>query len=277
MEHQMREHLRQHKEAKKMPPGDFVKLLLTQKGWNAADVRSIIREPEVCKVHPDPTAAERIWVCERNVPPIGSWLLNYTAMEDQELTASEVAALVEWEEKEGQKSTNEHQRDTRCPCHQSIACAGPEDVWKGHVCTSDVRKFKSPLVRALLMKGHAFKLEKNEETLLQEIGIGLDGYITYKTKHAGDSSMYEPWKKAILTRVKEKLGKGESTLYPSGGMGRKEVAELQQHLVFLKEDRAPHVVVGMCKYRYMYERNRYPQGQTFDKVTESAESVMKRH
>ena len=107
MEHQMREHLRQHKEAKKMPPGDFVKLLLTHKGWNAADVRSIIREPEVCKVHPDPTAAERIWVCERNVPPIGSWLLNYTAMEDQELTVFELAAIVEWEEKEVQKLTNE--------------------------------------------------------------------------------------------------------------------------------------------------------------------------
>ena len=277
MEHQMREHLRQHKAAKKMPAGDFVKLLLTHKGWNAADVRNILREPEVCRVHPDPTAAERIWVCERNVPPIGSWLLNYTAMEDQDLTVGETAALVEWDDRERNRTTDEQWRDARCPCHASILCSGPEDVWKGHVCTSDVRKFKSPLVRALLLKGHAFKLENNEESLLQEIRIGLDGYITYKTKHTGDSSMYEPWKKAILTRVQEKLGKGECMLYPSGGMGRYEVAELQEHLVFPKEDRAPHVVVGMCKYRYMYERSRYLQGQTFEKVTEPLESIMKRH
>ena len=86
MERLMREELRQHKVLKKKPKGDFVKMLLTHKGWNATQVRNILREPAVCKSHPDPTAAERIWVCERNVPPIGAWLLNYTAMEDEDLT-----------------------------------------------------------------------------------------------------------------------------------------------------------------------------------------------
>ena len=79
----MREELRQFKAIKEKPRGDFVKLLITHEGWNAAEVRKVIRDPEVCRVHPHPTEAERIWVCERNVPPIGSWLLNYTAMEDQ--------------------------------------------------------------------------------------------------------------------------------------------------------------------------------------------------
>jgi hypothetical protein len=68
--------------------------------------------------------------------------------------------------------------------------------------------------------------------------------------------------------VREKLGRGESTLYPSGGMGHKEIKELQKHLVFLKEDRAPHVIVGMCKHRYMLERDRYLyQGSTFEEGT----------
>ena len=216
LEHQMREHLRQHKIVKKMPDGDFVKLLLTHQGWNASDVRSIIREPEVCKLHPDPTAAERIWVCERNVAPIGSWLLNYTAMEDQDLTPTEVGALEEWEEGEGNKAPEEQWKDVRCHCHETIVFPEFEDVWKGHVCTSDVRKFKSPLVRALLVKGHAFKSEKSEETLLQEIRVGLDGYIKYKTKRTEDPAQYEPWKQAILSRVQGKLGKGDCTLYPSG-------------------------------------------------------------
>ena len=48
LERLLREDLRQHKSMKKKPKGDFVKLLLTHKGWNATEVRSIIREPEVC-------------------------------------------------------------------------------------------------------------------------------------------------------------------------------------------------------------------------------------
>jgi hypothetical protein len=127
-----------------------------------------------------------------------------------------------------------------------VTSAGDEDVWRGNICTADVRKFNSPLVRALLLKGHAFKLEEGEETLLKELVLGLDGYIQYKTKHKGDKAEYEAWKQSILTRVKEKLAKGENTLYPKGGMGHRKMRELQQHLVFLKEDRAPHVVVGMC-------------------------------
>ena len=78
VERSLREEVMQFKAARKKPKGDFVKLLITHKGWNAADMRRIIREPAVCRAHPEPLEAERIWVCERNVPPIGSWILNYT-------------------------------------------------------------------------------------------------------------------------------------------------------------------------------------------------------
>lgn len=49
------------------------------------------------------------------------------------------------------------------------------DVWKGHPCTSNVRKFKSPLVRPLLLKGHAFKVHEGEESLSRELHAGLKG------------------------------------------------------------------------------------------------------
>ena len=114
--------------------------------------------------------------------------------------------------------------------------------------------------------------------MLQELQVGLEGYIFYKTKHNGDPAEYELWKKAILSRVKQKLDDGQNTLYPQGGTGEKEVAELQKHLVFLKEDRAPHVVVAMCKHRYMYERDRYLfQGQTFQVDEEGETNIMERH
>jgi hypothetical protein len=97
----------------------------------------------------------------------------------------------------------------------------------------------------------------------------LDGYIQYTRKREGDPSQYEAWKQAICSRVKEKLAQGDSILSPGGGMGRTEVEDLQEHLVFLKEDRAPYLVVSMCKYRYMYERCRYLQpGHTFEEDVE---------
>ena len=63
LERVIREEIKRYKVIKKKPMGDFVKLLITHKGWNAAEIRRIIREPAVCKLHPDPTEAERIWVC----------------------------------------------------------------------------------------------------------------------------------------------------------------------------------------------------------------------
>ena len=108
--------------------------------------------------------------------------------------------------------------------------------------------------------------------------LGLDGYIKYKTSKNGKSADYEQWKEMILLRVKERLSRGDNTLYPSGCTGEREVTKLQEHLVFLKEDRAPHVVVGMCKLRYMHERDRYLYGaKTFTLATEVRETILDRH
>ena len=91
-----------------------MKLLITHKAWNATEVRKIIREPEVCRAHPVPTEAERIWVCERNVPPIGSWMLNYTAMEDQDLSPMDSANLQQWKDTNASKVQEEQVWDTKC-------------------------------------------------------------------------------------------------------------------------------------------------------------------
>jgi thermostable 8-oxoguanine DNA glycosylase len=47
LEGRLRECLREYKRVKRKPKGEFVKLLITHRGWNAAEVRRIIREPEV--------------------------------------------------------------------------------------------------------------------------------------------------------------------------------------------------------------------------------------
>ena len=278
MERLLREELRKQKEAKKRPKGDFVKLLITHRGWNAAKVRQILRDPAVCREHPEPAAAEQIWVCERNIPPIGSWLLNYTKLEDEELSEEKRKTMEAWDNEYASKAESEQPIDPKCACRKWMANPGASDYWKGHICTADVHKFQSPFLRALLRKGHAFKYEMAEETLVKEVAKGLDGYIQYKCKHAGDPSLYEKWRQAILTRIKVELKKGDITLYPNSRAGAKDVEELQRDLVFLKEDRAPHVAVAMCKHRYMLEREKYlTSGSTFQVATETEEDIINRH
>jgi hypothetical protein len=279
LERELRGGLRQHKKAKKKPKGDFIKLLITHKGWNAARIRSILREPDVCRAHPCPAEAEMLWVCERNVPPMGSWLLSYTAMEDAELEVVTQRRLDQWDEREGGKEEEAQVWDRTCACFAAVAGVGRGDVWKGHVCTANERRFRSPTVRALLRKGHAFKFEEGEETLLVELEAGLDGYVSYKTRKDGSRADYDAWRSAVTDRVRSEVKGLVEALFPRGDTGQREVKELQKALVFLKEDRAPHVVVAMCRVRYMQERKRYlTQGGTFREVTEeTGEAIVKRH
>ena len=162
-------------------------------------------------------------------------------------------------------------------CHKWIANPTKKDVWKGHICTAEVHKFQSPFLRALLRKGHTDKMEMSEETLLQEVAKGLDGYIDYKAKHTGDPTPYMKWRHAVLTRIKVELRRGGVTMYPNGEVKAKDIDELHQDMVFLKEDRAPHVAVAMCKHRYMLERQKYVlQDETFEVATEIEDEIIGR-
>ena len=272
MERLLREDVFRHKKSKKKPKGDFVKFLITHRGWNASRVRQILRERAVCREHRNPMEAEMIWVCERNVPPIGSWLLSHTQVQDKR------AELEQWDQEHGTKEEKEQPAEKSCGCFHWIPGTTGADIWRGHACTSRVERFQSPFLRALLHKGHAFKAGKGEESLMSELTKGLEGYIDYKCKRDKNHAAYERWKQAVLTRVNVELQKGEVSLYPKGSQGQEEVKAMQKDLVFLKEDRAPHVVVAMCKYRYMLERERYlSPGNTFQVAEEAEEDILTRH
>ena len=117
------------------------------------------------------------------------------------------------------------------------------------------------------MKKHCFKKWRKD-----------DGSIDYKAKHTGDPTPFMRWRQAVLTRIKVEVRKGGVTMYPNSDMKSNEVAELHQHMVFLKEDRAPHVAVAMCKYRYMLERDKYiRQDGAFEVATEPEEEIIGRH
>ena len=120
LERILRQELRKHKEAKKKPNGDFVKLLITHRGWNATRVRQILRDPAVCREHPEPAAAEQMWVCERSIPPIGSWLLNYTKLEGEDLVEENKRALEKWDREHEHKPGEQQPVDQSCGCHKWI-------------------------------------------------------------------------------------------------------------------------------------------------------------
>ena len=126
-------------------------------------------------------------------------------MEKNNLSEVSRKELEAWDAAEGAKDSCDQQWQNDCSCFSMIQQPGLSDVWKGHVCTTDMRKFKSPLVRALLPKGHAFKVEEGEESLLRELHAGLNGYIAYKERRAEDRGTYNKWKQLIILRVKEKL------------------------------------------------------------------------
>ena len=75
-------------------------------------------------------------------------------------------------------------------------------------------------------------MELNEETLLQEVDKGLNGYIHYKTKHTRYLTPYQRWKQAVLTRIKVELHKEEVTMYPNGSTRTKDITELHQDMSF---------------------------------------------
>ena len=71
----LRTKINTQKEEKRKPMGDYIKLLITHKAWGKVRIRDVLRDPEVVHRHPEPEVAETMWVCEKNVPPISTWLL----------------------------------------------------------------------------------------------------------------------------------------------------------------------------------------------------------
>jgi hypothetical protein len=105
------------------------------------------------------------------------------------------------------------------------------------------------------------------------------GYWAGKRK-AGPTLLQQldAWKTKVLDEVQQSLSKGQHHLYPRGNNLQKEAERLGKDLMFLKEDRAPHVVVIMCKTLYVQELEAEMQNQdTFRDAGESEEEILQRH
>ena len=52
-------------------------------------------------------AGERLWLCERNSPPVVAAMLNYAALEDEDWTHHQKAEIEEWQAQHGHKPKGE--------------------------------------------------------------------------------------------------------------------------------------------------------------------------
>ena len=129
---------------------------------------SILRTPCISQKHPIPQEAEQLWICEGNVAPLSQVLINVQKVADETPDPGEVV-------REG----NEDGIVTACSCMSQVRDITPEATWKGHLCTAEMRRFKSPIIRAALRKGHKFKINLGVESLRTKIEEGLSKYINY--------------------------------------------------------------------------------------------------
>ena len=205
-----------------------------------ANLRNLLRQEDVKKLHPVPGDAAQLWVCEQNVHPIGSWVLNYSKVADEELGEEIRKRMEAWDSCHVEDSV---EIDVECECFRelSVCCTG--DVWKGHVCTVEVGNIRSAVVRAALRKGHKFKVEEGPETVCVEVQKGLERYIHFwlkKNWNRGGETVeekrrkLEEWKRAVLRKLVCGLDRQPIELYPRGSSLRREIVRLQRTFAFVR-------------------------------------------
>ena len=125
-----------------------------------------------------------------------------------------------WEEINKGKTENSQEKVNNCPCFKYVNVPNKEDVWQGHVCCTNPDRLKDPLTRSLFHKGHTFNLPKNEDSLLQEVNEGLNGYIQWwinKSEGEVNEETFQDWKVATIGRIWTELATSPQELTPQGG------------------------------------------------------------
>ena len=98
LERALRVMVNNHKNHKKKPEGDYIKLVVTHKALGVVRIRDMLRDPKLVERHPQKELTENMWVCEKNLPPVATWLLNYREVDKEEdLTEDQMEAFRRWD------------------------------------------------------------------------------------------------------------------------------------------------------------------------------------
>ena len=113
---------------------------------------------------------------------------------------------------------------------------------------------------------------------------GLVEYMEWKVrKGEGNRNSYKEWVEAVRQKVRWQLDIEVHTV-PTGKEGARKIKELEEALVFVKEDRGPHnwVAVREQLYKYIYKvykhgRGQHVQGEGFKVTEEEEKNILDKH
>jgi hypothetical protein len=220
------------------PSRQFLKMKFTSNSARDLLIRSVLRDPAIYHLHPEPDSAAAIMVSESFDPQIQGFLFNYT----------EAAQQLNPEQALSDDLT--HCQCRSCFTHLNPAHLGPS----GHTCTFDTSNLKWGYLSSLTLRGKKFRLPASSDSVLRELDKGLEDYVQWASKKNPEAQRVqklEQWADAVRTasmrnwqKAQAKKPIGEMDGYP--GL-KQAIKEAREHLVFLHDDRAPHGMFMVCK------------------------------
>ena len=252
---------------KEAPQRQFLKFSYSNNGARLLDLRRVLREEAVFKLHPNPDVAAAIMVCDKFAPQWQAWLCNYARVaEELDLAAAQADNL------EG------------CNCHSALRRREAEAFHEGHVVSNESDLLRWSYLQTLATKGKKYRLEGPPDSVLHDLRRALNQYTAWAAQSQPNDAVYHrklgEWADAVEARCTANWQRGalNENLVPAGFPGlSQQMREAQKVLVFLHDDRAPHGLMFVCKRWYQKQMANYlADSSVFEDVTEPWSAVVER-
>jgi hypothetical protein len=233
-----REALRHRKDEK--TPRSFLKVLFANRTAGEMQLPDVLRDPEVYMAHPCPAEAAAIMVVHRFAPQVQAQLFNYN----------------KWSIKP-QKIADTRQGGCRCVDmlrpRQPDETGPDPDIREGHVMSTDPGRLAPALLRDILTRGKKFRLELPTSTAWTALREGLQQYIAWKMKGREEDAVFRGalgrWADMVMAKCMANQQRRQNGVSrePEGYPALlAQMTQMQAHLVFGPEDRAPHAMFFAC-------------------------------
>ena len=138
------------------PERHFLKFCYSNNGARFLELRKVLREVSVYKLHPNPEVAAALMVCDKFAPQWQAWICNYAkAAEELNLEEARTASL------------------EFCDCKKALRRDEKEAIYSGHVVSNDSSLLRWPFLQTLAQKGKKFRLEGPPDSVLHDLhGFG---------------------------------------------------------------------------------------------------------
>jgi hypothetical protein len=170
------------------PSRQLLRMKFTNNSARDLLIRSVLRDPAIYHLHPEPDTAAAIMVSESFDPQIQGFLFNYT---EAALQLDLGTALID---------------DLNCcQCRSCFTHLNPQDLGpSGHVCTFDTSSLKWGYLSSLTSRGKKFRLPASFDSVLKELDKALLECVQWATKKELDPrrvQKLEDWSDAVRSKA----------------------------------------------------------------------------